>query len=154
MATTYLNQIRITLEPVFHEDPPEVRVGIDTYVEPATLSKTTTFDLDFDATEGDYELVVEFLNKRDSDTDTMRGLDKAVKIKSIEIFGISDPKFIYAGVYRPEYPQPWYKQQRPKPKAELVGHDYLGWNGRWTMKFSVPIFTWVHKTQNLGWIYT
>jgi hypothetical protein len=154
MTTTYLNQIRITLEPVYYDEPPEVRVGIDKHLEPATLTKTTTFDLDFDATADNYNLVVEFINKRDTDTDVERGLDKAVKIKSVEIFGITDPKFIYASIYRPEYPRQWVKQQRIKPQAELTGQTYLGWNGQWRMPFSVPIFTWVHKTQNLGWIYT
>jgi hypothetical protein len=154
MTTTYLNQIRITLEPVYYDDPPEIRVGIDEHLEPATLTKTTTFDLDFDATADNYNLIVEFINKRDTDTDTERGLDKAVKIVSIEIFGITDPKFIYASIYRPEYPRQWVKQQQIKPRAELTGQTYLGWNGQWQMPFSVPIFTWVHKTQNLGWIYT
>lgn len=156
MDTTYLNRIKITLEPVWHEDPPQVRVGIDQHLETVTLRQTTVFDLDFDATAGPCNLVVEFFNKNSGDTDIKQKLDKAVKIQRIEIFGISDARFIYAGVYRPEYPEPWATEQRDqgiKLEPELHGHSYLGWNGRWTMPFTVPIFTWIHQTQNLGWIY-
>jgi hypothetical protein len=29
----------------------------------------------------------------------------------------------------------------------------MGWNGRWELNFRVPIFTWIHQLENLGWIY-
>lgn len=154
MATTYLNRIRITLEPVYHSDPPEVRVGIDDHLDSAVLENTTTFDLDFDATADRYHINVDFVNKNEHDTIIDQRLDKAVIVRSIEIFGTTDPRFVYAGVYRPVYPEPWFSQQNPPPEAELKGADYLGWNGRWSLEFSVPIFTWMHQTQNLGWIYT
>jgi len=157
MDTTYLNRIRITLEPVWHDDPPQVRVGIDEHLQTVTLKQTTVFDLDFDATAGPCQLIVDFVNKNHGDTDIKRQLDKAVKIKKIDIFGIVDRKFIYASQYRPEYPEPWATEQRSLGQTlepVLHGHDYLGWNGRWCMPFTVPVFTWIHKTQNLGWIYS
>jgi len=154
-ATTYLNRINITLEPIWHDEPPVVRVGIDNELQEMELRETMTFMLDFDATAENYNLIVEFINKKDGDT---RGnLDKAVVIKNIEIFGISDPRFIWQGVYEPKYPKAWLKEQKKLKKAPpplLKNHTYLGWNGVWRMKFSVPIFTWVHSVQNLGWIYS
>jgi hypothetical protein len=157
MDTTYLNRKRITLEPVWHTDAPQVRVGIDDHLQTATLRQTTVFDLDFDATAGPAELIVEFFNKKDSDTDVENQLDKAVIVEKIEIFGICDPKFIYTSNYTPTYPEPWASQQTALGlplQPVLRGHNYLGWNGRWCLPFTVPIFTWVHKTQDLGWIYT
>jgi hypothetical protein len=35
----------------------------------------------------------------------------------------------------------------------LKNHTYLSWNGKWTLTFDVPVFTWIHRVQNLGWIY-
>jgi hypothetical protein len=77
----------------------------------------------------------------------------AVIIDSVEFFGISDPRFVWAGVYWPEYPEPWLSQQNPSPQAALTNHNYLGWNGVWRLNFDVPVFTWIHKTLGMGWIY-
>ena len=32
-------------------------------------------------------------------------------------------------------------------------NTYMGWNGQWKLTYSAPIFTWIHKIENLGWIY-
>ena len=65
---------------------------------------------------------------------------------------IQDPKFAWAGIYRPEYPEPWASEQT-NLATELSSHTYLGWNGTWRLTFGVPVFTWIHQVQNLGWIY-
>jgi hypothetical protein len=124
---------------------PEVIVSVPGYSVHETLWKTKQVELEFDNNIGWLEVV--FMNKPESDA------DMAVIIDKIEFFGISDPKFVWAGVYTPEYPEPWYSQQIEKPPAELPRQNYMGWNGRWRLEFSVPVFTWMHKTLNLGWIY-
>ena len=77
----------------------------------------------------------------------------AVIVDSVEFFGITDPKFVWAGTYTPNYPEPWYSEQIEKPLAQLPQQNYMGWNGIWRLDFSVPVFTWMHQTMNLGWIY-
>jgi hypothetical protein len=149
MAIDYPVVIDIHLRPVWHDTPPEINIGINNDIQPIILSEQHTFHYEFIANTSS-TLTVELLNK--TDTDTVDGLDKAVIIESVGFFGISDPKFVWAGEYRPEYPEPWASQQH-ELKTLLKSHTYLGWNGKWTLTFSVPVFTWIHKTQDLGWIY-
>jgi hypothetical protein len=66
--------------------------------------------------------------------------------------GMSLDRFKWAGVYFPVYPEPWASTQIDLPKFHKSA-TYLGWNGQWELEFSVPIFTWIHKLENLGWIY-
>jgi hypothetical protein len=96
---------------------------------------------------------VELLNKIDADTVPDKGLDKAVIIESVSFFGISDPKFAWTGVYEPKYPEPWYSEQAVRPDAVLKNHNYLGWNGVWSIQIQVPAFLWMHQLLGLGWIY-
>jgi hypothetical protein len=155
MTTKHLVKLAVTLEPVWHQDPPRIRLGIDTNTTELDLRKTCTINFEFESDQS-CTLAVEFLNKQDSDTIPELGLDKAVIIRSVSFFGIQDPKFAWAGVYEPTYPEPWASQQRLSGNTlqkQLTNHTYLSWNGKWTLTFEVPVFTWVHKTQNLGWIY-
>jgi hypothetical protein len=153
MTTTYPVKLAVTLRPVWHQDPPCVRLGIGKNLTEINLTETATINFEFEASQS-CELTVELLNKQDSDTVPDLGLDKAVIIESISFFGIEDPRFVWAGVYEPRYPEPWYSQQTVKPPLTLKSHTYLGWNGKWTLTFDVPVFTWIHQTQDLGWIYT
>lgn len=143
MATEYPVSIKLKLSPVGN---PWVRVGLDDYKQEKQLETLTTFEWDVDAID-QVCLTVELFDKKDNDPTT------AVEIVSIEFFGISDPKFAWAGVYRPNYPEPWISEQNPRPDSELQGQTYLGWNGVYSLTFDVPVFTWIHKTLNLGWIY-
>ena len=72
----------------------------------------------------------------------------AVIVKELKFFEISDPRVVWAGVYYPEYPDHYPDKTYPLP-----GHGYLGWNGIYRLEFSVPVFTWIHQTLDLGWIY-
>lgn len=148
---SYPVRVRVELIPIWHQDPPEIRIGID-QAQPTVLDSARTFDYDFTG-HGKHRLIIELTNKRDSDTDLSRGLDKAVIIKSIEFFGIQDQRFVWAGTYRPDYPEPWYSQQTTPPTAVLNNQDRLSWNGRWELEFEVPVFTWMHGVLDLGWIY-
>lgn len=146
MATRYLVKLAVTLKPVHHQRPLQVRVGIDDNLAMTDLVDETTIHFEFDAARS-CDLVVELPDKRDQE---------AVIIEKIQFFGIQDPRFVWAGIYRPQYPEPWATQQRSQGmelKNQLTAHTYLGWPGKWTLTFDVPVFTWIHKTQNLGWIY-
>jgi sulfur carrier protein ThiS len=140
-----LTKAAITLTPKLGTKPPEVFVSVPGQVVQKTLWQTQRVELEFDAPVGWIEIV--FMNKPDNDP------DMAVIIDRVEFFGISDPKFVWAGVYTPKYPEPWYSQQTEKPSAKLCQQNYMGWNGCWRLDFDVPVFTWIHRTLNLGWIY-
>lgn len=145
MAIEYLVKTAVTLTPKYSNAAPDVLIAVPGQIMRKTLSKTQRFDLEFSASSGWIEVI--FFNKPELDH------DMAVIVDSVEFFGISDPKFVWQGVYSPRYPEPWYSQQPTKPDPSLPGSNYMGWNGTWRLDFSVPVFTWMHQIQGLGWIY-
>lgn len=138
MAIEYPVKMCVTLEPV---GEPWVDVDVEGWGRIQQLTETTDFEFEFDA-QDTCCLKIEHFKKADNDHDT------AVVIKKISFFGISDPKFIWAGAYYPDYPEHY-----PDKTSPLPGHGYLGWNGVYRLEFSAPVFTWIHQIQNLGWIY-
>lgn len=148
MATRHNIKGSITVDPVGYDDIwPEVSVMIDQkLLFSGELKTQTLIPLDVYLDNGNHSLSVCFHNKKDSDT--VPGKDKAVMIKEIEFFGISSPRFVWAGEYRPIYPS----HMRDQPEV-LKYHDYLSWNGVWQVDFTTPIFTWIHQIESLGWIY-
>jgi hypothetical protein len=149
----YPVEIEICLSPVQHTEAPQYRITAENSILHGHLLSTTTFNLSIEA-EQKSKITVEFLNKKDTDTVPEQGLDKAIVIEWIKFFGISDPRFVWEGVYCPSYPELWYNQQSTPPPNRLKNTNYLGWNGTWTLDFDVPIFTWIHRIQNHGWLYT
>jgi hypothetical protein len=152
MAIQYPVKIDVRLQPIWHNNPPEINIGINNNIQQIVLQDNQTFHYEFTA-GNTATLSVELLNKTDADIVPDKGLDKAVIIESISFFDIEDNRVVWAGEYRPDYPEPWYSEQKIKPEPLLKNHTYLGWNGKWTLTFDVPVFTWIHKVQNLGWIY-
>ena len=143
MAIQHLVKLSVTLRPVDH---PNIRIGVNGDVLTVVLDKTQTMDFEF-TSDTDCQLTVELVDKKDQE---------AVVVESVSFFGISDPKFAWAGVYEPQYPEPWATQQHNQGvvlKQHLSPHTYLSWPGKWTLTFDVPVFTWIHRVQNLGWIY-
>ena len=140
-----LTKLAITLTPVHTDLVPDVFISVPGQVVRETLHTTKRIELEFDAPVGWLEIV--FMNKPDNDA------SMAVVVDKVEFFGIADPKFVWAGVYTPKYPEPWYSQQIEKPPAQLPQQNYMGWNGTWRLDFTVPVFTWMHQTLSLGWVY-
>lgn len=138
MIIDYQVKMSVVLEPV---DQPWVSIGVDNQQITRRLDKTSRFDFDFLANTSCF-LKIEHFGKDNNDPTT------AVIVKEINFFGISDPKFVWAGTYVPKYPDHY-----PDKKSPLNGHSYLGWNGNYTLNFDVPIFTWMHQILNLGWRY-
>jgi len=155
MVMTYPVELSVRLRPVWHQDPPEIRIGVNRNLQTIQLLQLQDFEFCFDGQDHNF-LEIEFLNKQDSDTVPELGLDKAVSIESVSFFGITDPKFGWRGVYSPRYPEPWAGQQRAAGvslPAQLTNTTWMGWNGTWRLEFSAPVFSWIHQVQNLGWIY-
>lgn len=150
MATEYLVQGSVTLEPRIARDLPHVIVRWPDHVTELDLDQTTRVPFSFHAAHQAW-LEIEFVNKDYQQTSLDQ--DMAVIVAGVEFFGITDPRFVWQGVYTPCYPQPWLGQQTPPPPAQLRPHDYLSWNGCWRLDFDLPVFTWMHQVLALGWIY-
>jgi hypothetical protein len=147
MAIDYPVSFTLTLEPVAR---PWVRVHSNSIEYCQQLTSITQFKFDYVAS-GQQNVVVEMFDKSDVDPTEM------IKIKNLNFYGISDPKFIWQGQYTPRYPEPWASQQKQQGielEKVLKSVDCLGWNGVWQLTFDLPIFTWIHQVQNLGWIYS
>lgn len=128
---------------------PTVRYGInETVINNITLSdQDTILSLNLDLAEGCQKFYIEFYGKDDSMQDT------AVEIKSVSFENLTLDRFKWSSKYYPVYPQPWASQQKdPLPEFQSSA-TYMGWNGRWVLEFETPIFTWIHKLENLGWIF-
>jgi hypothetical protein len=140
---TYPVKMSVTLRPV---DCPEILVGVNGNVTSMRLTETTVLDYDFESIDS-CKLTVELINQQSSE---------AVVVENVSFFDIEDPKFAWSGVYEPVYPEPWATQQQDQGvvlKPQLCPHTYIGWPGKWILTFDVPVFTWIHQVQNLGWIY-
>lgn len=148
----YKTTVSLLLIPIWHNDPPVIEVSVDDNTQKVSLTETGVFNFETHSLS-DIVVSVKFTNKHDNDTVIEKNLDKAVIIDSLTINGISDPKFVWAGEYWPDYPTLWYNQQIKKPPAVLTNHNYLGWNGTWLVRIQVPAFRWMHGVLGLGWTY-
>lgn len=143
MVTLYNTKIEIELEPVGN---PTVSIISGDYKELVSISKPICYTFKHHTPETTIKIIIELLDKSDNDPDT------AVIIKTIRLNNISNVKFAYAGTYYPIYPVEWSKEQLDL-KPSLPGQTYLGWNGVYELEITVPIFTWMHRTMGLGWIF-
>ena len=91
---------------------------------------------------------ITYNNKNYEECKMDEGLDMSVEIASVSFEGMTLDRFKWAGEYYPEYPA-WITDGEQVIKQIT----YLGWNGRWVINFTTPIFTWIHQIENLGWIY-
>lgn len=139
MSTEYSLKLALTLRPVGH---PWVRVTVNDQTNSFVLANEKIIEFEQTCVAGSGYLRVEHFDKAENDADT------AVIIESISFFGISDPRFVWAGSYVPQYPEHY-----PDKQPLLMAHSYLGWNGIYTLNFEIPIFSWIHQTLNLGWLY-
>jgi len=150
---SYHLRMNVWLTPCISTEPPEIEITLnDDWIYRGPLTTTTCFGIDRQLPAGPQEFAIKFTNKRDADT-TPTG-DKAVVIDRIEFNDVNSERFAWAGVYRPEYPEPWYSEQTIRPEPLLKSHTYMSWNGQWTLTFTTPIFTWIHEIEDLGWIYS
>lgn len=143
MATNI--DLALTLDPVGYDQQwPEYYIKIDDAILTSgvlTQSRAMQFELTLAA--GDHVLAVGFTNKANGDTMMEHDRvirDRALIIADLVIEGYRSPKMLYSATYFPH--------DRPPRKGE-----YLSWNGEWRLPISMPIFTWIHRTQDLGWIY-
>lgn len=151
----YRTEIKLHVTPVWHEEPPicAIRFSKNIFFK-EEIKETKVYSYEEYLTIGNHDITIQFLNKKN--TDTVNGKDKAIKIDKIVFNNIESEKFVWQGIYQPIYPEPWRSQQK-KAGNELMpilnSQTYIGWNGVWKLTYSAPIFTWIHKVENHGWIY-
>ena len=150
MDTLYNVNIEVALVPVIHKTIPRITYGYDdTVINTMDLEIPCLVSLDHDFTKGTHSFWVEFLNKDYTESKPDSGIDMAVDIKSVAIHDIRLDRLKWAGKYYPEYPADY-----PDKNPVLQPHTYLGWNGRWVLEFETPVFTWIHRLEELGWLYS
>jgi hypothetical protein len=143
MATNL--QFSITLLPVGYDNVwPDYYLKIDDNLQDkGTLTEERTYNFDIMLDDGDHRISVGFTNKTDNDTLVVEDkivADKAIIVDKVVIEGYELADFLYQAVY--------------SPVGRKHSHNnYLSWNGEWSLDITTPIFTWIHKTQHLGWIY-
>lgn len=148
-------EIKLYVTPVWHKEPPVcvVQFSKDVFFK-EEITESKMYSYEEYLIDGNYDIIIKFLNKKNYDT--VDGKDKAIKIDKIICNNIESKKIVWQGIYQPIYPEPWLSQQKiadKTPAPLLNSQTYLGWNGTWKLTYSVPIFTWIHKVENHGWIY-
>lgn len=148
---TYKVDISFDLKPYWKQTPPVTEIRLDTdLIWHGHLEDIRRFEFTRYLQKGDHRLEIEMSDKPELDS------DQGLALSNLRFGRICDKLFVWQGVYRPTYPEPWATEQKDKGyelPPEIRNTDYLGWNGTWSLMFSCPVFTWIHRVQNLGWIY-
>jgi len=127
--TAHNVRISILLEPV---GSPDVVVSCDQQLRELIINEPTCVDFVYSQEQGPSKLTVQHRNRQDNTT--------AIIVKSVKLNGIEHIQNTYQGIYYPI-------------GLELRRDTYIAWEGSWILEFTVPVYTWLHKTQGLGWIY-
>jgi hypothetical protein len=139
----------IKIKPHWWQIIPEVSYGINDHtINTMLLEHQTTLRLVDNFKPGNHKLWITYNNKNYNQCKLEQNLDMAVEIETVSIEGLTLDKFKWAGEYYPDYPDDY-----PDKQPVIKSATYLGWNGRWELPFTTPIFTWIHQLENLGWLY-
>lgn len=154
---TYGVTVDVHLKPISWNRHPTIKVSLNDQVKDVTVDREMTVSFVAEAQQGDqFTLSVEHYGKVPDDHDVTNNLDTAVVVDRITLNGIDSRRFVWEGIYEPQY-DPGYVEEYRRNGMELqrqVRHcNYLGWNGVWSMQFTAPVFTWIHNLENLGWVY-
>ena len=151
----YKTEIKLYVTPIWHKEPPicAIQFSKDVFFE-EEIKESKVYCYEEFLTAGEYDIKIKFLNKKINDTVGLK--DKAIVIDKIVFNNIENKNFVWGGMYKPIYPEPWASQQKKLGKVLepiIKSVTYLGWNGEWKLTYSAPIYTWIHETLNRGWIY-
>lgn len=147
MVITYPVELKVTLRPTDWDRPCKIQIQVPNDQRQLIIAQETTVEFAYQAS-GSSHLQIELIDQQ---------AQEGVEIVDVCFFGIKDPRFAWTGVYEPVYPEPWASQQRAQGvalKPQLSSHTYLSWPGPWRLTFDLPVFTWMHRVQDLGWIFS
>lgn len=153
VTRSFETTIEVDVNPIWHNDPPIILYGFNNADKQLVLTQSKTIIDTDNLNIGSHCFCIKFMNKKDSDYDAVLGLDKQIQIGTIKIDGFTIPRFNWIAEYSPEYPEPWFSQQIEPPPSVHIGATILGWNGEWKLKIESPIFPWIHKIENMGWVW-
>lgn len=137
--------VRIKLKPISDSRAPKCNITVGYVTKMRELDKEQWVEFLIYPDKGsNIDLIIEHHGKTDAEFKS--GKELAILIEEIEINGVSDSKFLWQGKFYPNYPS-WEKDQGP------LDTHYLGFNGSWKLNITIPAYTWIHKTLDLGWIY-
>jgi len=139
----------IEITPHWWKTVPEISYGVDeNLINTVPVSNSIKLRLSLCLTPGEHKFWVNFNNKNYNECILDKNLDMAIEIQSVTFESITLDRFKWAGYFYPDYPQDY-----PDKNPVIKSATYLGWNGRWELPFTTPIFTWIHQIENLGWLY-
>jgi len=127
----YSTRIGLLLKPI---GTPDVVVICNNQRTEIILSQPTWINFDYMGVFGEGQLTVEHRNRQSFDGVT------AVVVDSIKMNNIESPKIVLQGIYYPN-------------DRESRRTNYIDWNGIWILNYTLPIYTWIHQVEGLGWIY-
>ena len=139
----------LVIKPRWWQTVPIITYGIDDgQIDTISVNDTITLSFDRTFTPGEHKFWIYFQNKNYKECILDQNLDMAVEIESVSFEGMTFDRFKWAGFFYPDYPLDY-----PDKQPVIKSATYLGWNGRWELPFTTPIFTWIHRLENLGWLY-
>ena len=127
----YNVRIKVLLEQVGF---PDVVVYCNGETKELILTEPTWVQFNFQSEAKSCQLIVEHRNRKLNDGIT------AIIVNSVVMNDITSDKITYEGIYTPN-------QMLPRQTT------YVDHNGKWVLDFTVPVYTWLHKIQGMGWIY-
>jgi hypothetical protein len=146
--------IGVTLSPIFWNEFPEFCIEFNNVtIEHDYLGYRKTFEWQLPAEDNNI-FKIHFLNKKNNDTQNDK--DKALVIDKIQLEGFTFDSILYSGKYFPSYPPEYYdyaKEHNLSVDSVLTQTTHLSFNGFWQLEFTYPVFEWIHRTENLGWLY-
>jgi hypothetical protein len=148
----YAIKIKILLEPIYQDAAPHIIYGIDTNIlSQQSICYAQEIVINSKLSRGSHRFFLELVNKDHAANKKDR--DMHIKIKHIG-FQDMEENFHYFSKYRPVYPTQWLQQQKEMGKEwpETILSNHMGWNGTYYIDFETPIYKWIHKKLNLGWL--
>ena len=150
--TNSLVNIDISLDACIIKTVPRVLIKLDnTILYDIEIAGTTSITIEKSLSLGDHCLEVCFYNKNPKEAGYSK--DMAILIRHIRFQHIKKD-FHFLSKYFPEYPHEFITSQQKQGKKwpESLLSNHLGWNGKYIINFQTPIYRWLHKNLNLGWL--
>jgi len=148
----YVIKIKILLEPIYQDVAPQIIYGIDTNIlSQQSIRYAQEIVINTKLSLGSHRFFLELVNKDYAANKKDR--DMHIKIKHIG-FQEMEENFHYFSKYRPMYPTQWLQQQKEMGKEwpETILSNHIGWNGTYYIDFETPVYRWIHRKLNLGWL--
>jgi hypothetical protein len=150
----YTADVELFLTGQFTATVPTIKLDInDRTVKVVPVDGSTIIKLQTPPQEsGDCLISLKFFNKDYGEFEKYNK-DMMINIEKVVVQNY-DYDFSRHGTYLPDYPKLWAQQQLDQGNTLLprIFSNYLGWNGEWQLNIEMPVYRWIHRTVNLGWL--